>query len=67
MEKIEYRAELLRDRRYVVKPLEAGCGTHGFYPVPWEAVFTTAKNEQAALRQAARIREKRKEARKKNR
>ncbi len=49
----ELEAELLRSRRWVVRP-KGQLGTCGFYPCAWTAQFVTASTAEEALRKASR-------------
>ena len=43
-----WEATHLQSNRYVVRPV-GQLGTCGFYPAPWTAFFTSARNEAEAM------------------
>lgn len=51
---MKYEATRLRDS-WCVRP-EGACGTIGWHPEPWEAIFVSARDANEALRKAKRIR-----------
>lgn len=48
---VKLEAIQLRSGTWVVRP-EGQLGTCGFYPRPWMAYFTKARNAQEAIRKA---------------
>jgi len=51
MTAIQYEATHLRDNRWAVRP-QGQLGTCGWYPVPWQVQYVTARSAEAALRKA---------------
>jgi hypothetical protein len=62
---VEYEATRLKGRHFVVRP-RGQLGTCGFYPIPWQAVFTKAATEREALKRARNIRQKAAKAARRN-